>query len=245
MKNNLPIVWLDAGHGGHDSGARGPQGLRESDVVLEVCLRAEQLLAGYPVRVAMTRRSDVFVPLYRRAELANAAGADAFISVHCNSADTAASGIETYCVGSEKGAALAEVCQDALLDSFPMSIDRGTKVASFSVLRKTKMPACLVELEFIHTERGEAHFRDDDTIDASAEALADAVVVHFGLVKKQPHAVVDTELAGNFTDHELPDSIRPNYDGIVADMVEKARQLELVARDLRLTAEIIKRGQLS
>ncbi|MGH9346350.1 MAG: N-acetylmuramoyl-L-alanine amidase [Vicinamibacterales bacterium] len=90
-------VVIDAGHGGHDPGAR-VKGLNEADVTLDVALRLEKLLLAIPgVEVVMTRRTNVYVPLEERTAIANRAGADLFLSVHVNaSRNSSARGIETY-----------------------------------------------------------------------------------------------------------------------------------------------------
>jgi N-acetylmuramoyl-L-alanine amidase len=90
-------VVVDAGHGGHDPGARVAR-LNEADLVLDVALRLEALLLKQPgVDVVMTRRENVYVPLEERTAIANRAGADLFLSIHANaSANSSARGIETY-----------------------------------------------------------------------------------------------------------------------------------------------------
>jgi N-acetylmuramoyl-L-alanine amidase len=90
-------IVLDPGHGGHDPGAQAT-GLIESQLVLDVALRLEKLLLNQPgFEVVMTRRTDVFVPLEERTEIANGEAADLFLSIHANaSANTQASGVETY-----------------------------------------------------------------------------------------------------------------------------------------------------
>lgn len=92
-------IVLDAGHGGHDSGAIGPSGLMEKDVVLDVVLRMRSIInREYPsYKVILTRDSDVFIPLPERAKIANRNDADFFLSVHANaSPNRKARGIETY-----------------------------------------------------------------------------------------------------------------------------------------------------
>jgi N-acetylmuramoyl-L-alanine amidase len=91
-------VVLDPGHGGHDTGAVGPSGLMEKDVVLDLALRLRWLLTTrLGIRVIMTRTEDVFVPLQERTAIANRAKADFFLSLHMNGATTrGAGGFETY-----------------------------------------------------------------------------------------------------------------------------------------------------
>jgi N-acetylmuramoyl-L-alanine amidase len=94
---HLRIV-VDAGHGGWDMGTVGRQGLLEKDLALEIAQRLGVLLEQrLGLEVIYTRTDDTFVPLGRRAAIANQVGADLFISVHANySSMTAARGVETY-----------------------------------------------------------------------------------------------------------------------------------------------------
>jgi N-acetylmuramoyl-L-alanine amidase len=91
-------VVIDAGHGGKDPGAIGPSGLMEKDVVLDIARRLrERMQQELQWRVTLTRDSDIFIPLEERTAIANAKGADLFVSIHANSAERPdAHGIETY-----------------------------------------------------------------------------------------------------------------------------------------------------
>ncbi len=90
-------IVIDAGHGGHDPGASA-FGISEAELVLDVTLRLEALLLQQPgTEVVLTRRTNAFLPLDERTEIANRESADLFLSVHANaSANAAASGVETY-----------------------------------------------------------------------------------------------------------------------------------------------------
>ena len=94
----LGRVVIDAGHGGHDSGTVGPNGLMEKDLVLDVALRLGALITKQlGAEVIYTRSSDVFIPLEERTKIANDQKADLFISVHANSSsEPSATGVETY-----------------------------------------------------------------------------------------------------------------------------------------------------
>ena len=91
-------IVIDAGHGGHDTGTIGPNGLREKDVVLDVAKRLGRLLESrLGAEVVYTRRDDTFIPLETRTAIANRERADLFISIHANSShDSDARGVETY-----------------------------------------------------------------------------------------------------------------------------------------------------
>lgn len=100
-KETVPAVTtivLDPGHGGHDPGAVGPNGLYEKDVVLDIALKLKKVLSeNQAFKVFMTRERDVFIPLVERTAFANSKNADLFISIHTNaSLDRNARGIETY-----------------------------------------------------------------------------------------------------------------------------------------------------
>ena len=90
-------VVIDPGHGGHDSGAVGHGHTLEKDVVLQISKQVQQMLEASNVEVVLTRSDDTFISLEERTAIANRLGADAFISIHANSAKHGrARGIETY-----------------------------------------------------------------------------------------------------------------------------------------------------
>jgi len=91
-------IVIDAGHGGHDTGTIGPDGLMEKDLVLDVALRLGHLLeTRLGADVIYTRHDDTFIPLETRTAIANQHQADLFISIHANSSpDPSARGVETY-----------------------------------------------------------------------------------------------------------------------------------------------------
>ncbi len=91
-------IVIDPGHGGHDTGTIGPNGLEEKDLVLEVGRRLGKLLeTRLGAEVVYTRKDDTFIPLETRTAIANQARADLFVSIHANSShDPDARGVETY-----------------------------------------------------------------------------------------------------------------------------------------------------
>jgi N-acetylmuramoyl-L-alanine amidase len=91
-------IVIDAGHGGHDTGTIGAEGILEKDVVLDVALRVGKLLHDrLGAEIIYTRSDDTFIPLETRTAIANKAQADLFLSIHANSSpDASARGVETY-----------------------------------------------------------------------------------------------------------------------------------------------------
>ncbi|WP_108867242.1 N-acetylmuramoyl-L-alanine amidase family protein [Aquimarina aquimarini] len=93
------VVVLDAGHGGHDPGNRG-NGYKEKEIALNVVLAVGATLEKDDrYKVVYTRKTDKFIELHERGSIANKAGADLFVSIHCNSHRSQASGTETFVLG--------------------------------------------------------------------------------------------------------------------------------------------------
>ena len=111
----LKTVVIDAGHGGHDPGAVSKQSkLSEKQINLDLALRlGARIQKAYPdVKVIYTRKTDKFVELAERGNIANRNHADLFISIHVNSAKaTAASGTETFVMGTDKSESNMAVCK--------------------------------------------------------------------------------------------------------------------------------------
>jgi N-acetylmuramoyl-L-alanine amidase len=100
--DRFDTVVIDAGHGGEDEGAKGPGGVLEKDVVLDVGRRLAKALEDEGLRVVMTRSSDEFVSLEKRTYIANDARGDLFVSIHANAAnDTSIRGTETFFISLE------------------------------------------------------------------------------------------------------------------------------------------------
>ncbi|MBF0482897.1 MAG: N-acetylmuramoyl-L-alanine amidase [Desulfovibrionaceae bacterium] len=101
---------LDPGHGGKDNGATGARGLHEKDVTLALAKILGAKLTAQGFTVHYTRTADVFVPLSKRTEMANAARADLFVSIHCNAHEQkSVSGLETYSMNLARSKEAAKV----------------------------------------------------------------------------------------------------------------------------------------
>ena len=142
-----PMVILDPGHGGKDNGALW-YGVREKTLNLDVAKRVEVMLKKRGIPVIMTRRSDTYVSLDRRAAIANRYSNSVFISIHFNAhTNRSIKGIESFYV-STKGKRLADAMQRRLSKRIRTN-DRGSKKHHYAVLTKTRGVAALVECGFI------------------------------------------------------------------------------------------------
>ncbi len=144
-------VVIDPGHGGPDSGAIGVNGLRETDVVLDISKIVSKLLKEKGIKVKMTRNNEIDVDLFPRVALANRTKADIFVSIHANASrgkKRNINGIETFYY-SRKGRLLAEKIQKELLKVSPGSPDRGVRRGRYFVIKRTNMPAVLAEIGFV------------------------------------------------------------------------------------------------
>jgi len=167
-------VIIDPGHGGADSGAVGPSGLRESDVALAISRLVRDDLTGQGIPVAMTRTADTTVPLEDRPDLAVRNGGILFVSIHANaSRSIGPAGTETY-YKTPESEALARIVQSEVAQALGEP-DRGVRTADFYVLVNTPMPAVLVETLFITNPSEEAMLGDPAVQRRIADAIARAI----------------------------------------------------------------------
>lgn len=145
-------IYLDAGHGGEDSGAIG-NGLQEKEVALDLALRIRRMLRDYPqVLVKLSRTTDATKSLRARTNEANSWGANLFLSLHCNAFNGRARGYEDFIYNKLPAGSVTRNYQTILHEKVLRAIgipNRGKKQANFHVLRESKMPAILTENGFI------------------------------------------------------------------------------------------------
>lgn len=151
-------IVIDPGHGGFDRGGIPGQRVLEKNMNLDVALRLKPILEKAGYRVIMTRSTDIFVPLGSRVAIANSYPNAIFLCIHFNSASrSGASGIETYFYSTES-APLAASIHSAVVGGAP-SGNRSVRRRGYFVLRRTTIPAVLVECGFL-TNPTEAQFAE-------------------------------------------------------------------------------------
>ena len=170
---NMTVV-IDAGHGGHDRGGIPGQRIAEKVMTLDVAQRLRNVLQASGYRVVMTRDSDVFVPLGTRVAIANSYRNAIFVCVHFNATNrSGASGIETYFY-SRDSLPLASAIHHFVVGGAPSS-SRGVRRRGYYVLRKTSIPAVLVECGFLTNPTEAAYAQTASYRQKLAEEIAAGV----------------------------------------------------------------------
>lgn len=185
-------IFIDPGHGGHDSGAVG-NGLKEKDVNLDIALRLRNILTSEykNVQVMMSRDKDVFISLQERTTMANQWGATYFLSLHVNAAGTGkARGFESYIYNKnprKESIQYQEIIHNhvakGLAEKYGVT-DRGKKRANFHVVRESRMPAVLLENLFIDNPEDAKLLKDAQFRQDVARLIAEGLAQAFHLPKK-------------------------------------------------------------
>ena len=172
----MPIsIMLDAGHGGTDPGAVY-KGRREADDALQLTLAVGEILQNHGFDVEYTRTTDVYESPYQKAMEVNEAGVDYFVSIHRNSypTDNEVSGVESlvYDLSGIKYEMAKNI--NAQLEDIGF-VNLGVHARpNLVVLKRTKMPAVLVEAGFINSDTDNQLF--DESFDDIANAIADGIM---------------------------------------------------------------------
>lgn len=239
-------VFIDPGHNfsGQDTGATG-YGLKEQDITFKIASKLKKVLEGLGVCVMMSRDSitdnvgygTLSSSLFRRAEMANIWGADIFVSIHCNAGG--GTGTETFTKGTEASNALAEEIQNGVVKAIRLA-DRGVKDGShLAVLRKSSMPAVLVETAFIDHASDSVVLASSLGQDAFAEGIARGICEYLdiegGLTMSQYETlkslienlsskvndvaadvkVLKNPMIYNYIDDNMPDWAKPTIEKLV------------------------------
>ena len=189
-ERQMDLVVIDSGHGGSDPGAVY-QGRREKDDTLRLTLAVGEILQENGIDVLYTRTTDVYISPYERAVEANQAGVDFFLSIHRNSypTDNEVMGVESlvYDLSGLKYQMAQEINEQLETVGF---VDLGVKARpNLVVLKRTRMPAVLVEAGFINSDT------DNELFDSNFQDIAQAIAT----------GVLDTlENAGVLKEPETP-----------------------------------------
>ncbi len=202
-------VVIDPGHGGSDRGARGLRGLVEKDVTLDTAWRLDTILKRNRIATVLTRNSDTFISLERRAALAGQYRDYVFVSIHYNWGPRHAAGVETFSLTPQYAPStsgpqtvrisdtqresgnrfddanllLCHLIHEEQRKLHSAKNDRGIKRARFAVLRLAQIPAVLVEGGFVSNPGDAALITDPNYRQRLAEAVARGIMNYFALTR--------------------------------------------------------------
>lgn len=183
-----PLVVIDAGHGGKDGGTQSSEAspTLEKHLNLFTAKLIQSKLSEKGYRTLLTRGDDTFIPLDVRCAIANGNEANLFVSIHYNAApNPKASGIEIYTYNDiENGYRLyqSKRCAEIILNTLiaaTQAHSRGLKQEDFRVIRKTNMPAILIEAGFLTNVEELKKLKDPNYLLSIANAVTEGVDTYF------------------------------------------------------------------
>ena|SRR5699024_8986472 len=182
--------YLDFGHGGKDPGAIGPTNLKESDIALKIGMMVKETLENAFEKVITTRDNDTYYSLDYRTKKANNENCDYFISIHLNSASNpSAKGCEIWLY--DENSKLKTLANN-LCNNLSTKMNTPRREVKYSkklaVLKNTKMPALLIEIDFISNKEVENYLRNDknlknisDTISSTLLSFVNKSIIDYGV----------------------------------------------------------------
>ncbi|WP_258729477.1 N-acetylmuramoyl-L-alanine amidase family protein [Bacillus atrophaeus] len=173
-------IYIDAGHGGSDSGAVG-NGLFEKNINLAVSNDVMDKLKNVGATAVASRTDDTFLSLEERVAKASMNGSDLFVSIHANSGVSSASGTETYFNSdyeAENSERLAADIQNELVPALDTT-DRGVKEAEFYVITYSQMPSVLAELGFITNSSDAEKLNSGQYQEKAADAIVGGIETYY------------------------------------------------------------------
>ena len=221
-RRQVASVVLDPGHGGNDSGAVGPTGVKEKDVTLSIAKKALVLLEKDGLEVTLTRDDDRFVSLEERTARANQTGGELFVSIHCNAAESRARhGVETYVLDTTKDDIAARVAARENATSEKANAELGSILADMRLADQATKSTKLADL-FQKMAMASLRANYDNVLDGGVHyagfyvlvgARMPAVLFETSYVS---NAIEETRLASDDYEQRLADAI--------ANAVEAYRQ---------------------
>lgn len=170
---NFNTVIIDPGHGGHDNGGQWGK-VYEKHLALDTAARLDGMLRKAGYKTVMTRRSDYFVTLPQRTQMANRYSNAIFVSIHYNYTwKQQVSGLETFYYNSE-GQKLASLVQSRVVRN-TRTVDRKAKFARYYVIRNCKLPSILVEGGFVSNESERNRMKSAWFRDAIARGITEGI----------------------------------------------------------------------
>ena len=170
--------YLDFGHGGKDPGAIGPTNLKESDIALKIGMMVKETLENAFEKVITTRDNDQYYSLDYRTKKANNENCDYFVSIHLNSASNpSAKGCEIWLY--DENSKLKTLANN-LCNNLSTKMNTPRREVKYSkklaVLKNTKMPALLIEIDFISNKEVENYLRNDKNLKNISDTISSTLL---------------------------------------------------------------------
>ena len=170
--------YLDFGHGGKDPGAIGPTNLKESDIALKIGMMVKETLENAFEKVITTRDNDKYYSLDYRTKKANNENCDYFISIHLNAASNpSAKGCEIWLY--DENSKLKTLANN-LCNNLSTKMNTPRREVKYSkklaVLKNTKMPALLIEIDFISNKEVENYLRNDKNLKNISDTISSTLL---------------------------------------------------------------------
>ena len=183
-KQESPLIAVDAGHGGEDTGCIG-FGIYEKDINLQIALRVKRRLEERGFRVMMPRETDEFLTKEERVELANSYQADAYVSIHQNTyegSDKSVNGIEAWYDGADESRdneRLARLIHQETIRSTGANERTVWDIADLTVTNRTLMPAGLIETGFLTNKEECRRLSSAEYQEKIAEGIVEGIELYF------------------------------------------------------------------
>lgn len=183
-KSIVPLIVVDAGHGGLDVGCM-EKDVAEKDINLQIAQRVKSRLQDMGFQVLLVRETDEYLAKEERVEMANRFGADAYVSIHQNTyegSDKSVGGIETWYDGTDTerdSERLARLVHQETLKSTGATERELWDIADFCVTNKTEMPACLIETGFLSNPKERELLTTSEYQDKVAQGIAEGIHLFF------------------------------------------------------------------
>lgn len=212
----MPGVILDAGHGGYDNGAQY-NGRKEKDDNLRLALAVGEILSRNGIPVSYTRQSDIYQSPSEKARIGNASGADYFVSFHRNSSPNPNqyTGVETLVYNDSGIKADMARNVNSQLENVGFKNLGVRERPDLTVLRRTNIPAILIEAGFINSDQDNQLF--DSKFQDIAQAIADGIMETIGRGQQAPSGTyrVQIGLYRNFSNaqYALNEALAQGFDG--------------------------------
>ena len=215
-------VVLDPGHGGKDTGAVGPSGVREKDVTLDVAHRVAPVLAAQGIQVVLTRDDDRFVSLEERTARANGFNADLFVSIHCNASESKGRrGVETYVLDTTRDEIAGRVAARENATTQPVSAELASILGGMRLADEAQRSTRFAQL-LQRAATTAVQTRFGDVVDGGVHTAGFYVLVG----ARMPSVLFETSYISNATEEQrlASDAYRQLMADAIANAVKAYRE---------------------